>query len=185
MIARKAAVLTLGVLALVAAGCGGSDGNDAAGEGASTVTTTVEETTTQDTSTTQDTGTLGDTGDTATVGLGDLSKECLSFAAVGAKYAAAMQAATGGTGDLDAASTYFDELVKAAPDAIKADLETLSAAIAKYAEALKGVDLSSGAVPDAATLLKLQKLSQTFSDPKYQQASKNIESWAQANCTTK
>jgi hypothetical protein len=185
VIARRAAVATLATLALAVAGCGGSDSNDAAGEDSATVATAVEESATQDTSTMEDTSTLGDASGTATVGLGTVSKECLSLAAVGAKYTAAIQAATGGTGDVEEAAKYFDELVETAPDAIKADLETLSGVIAKYAEALQGVDLSSGAVPDAKTMLKLQKVQQTLSDPKYQQASKDIESWAQANCTTK
>ena len=136
---RRFAVLALGVLAFVVAGCGGDDSTSASSD-----ETTVEETTaTEDTTEEETTATESTTED---VDLGDLSGDCLEFAGVGAKIAEAM-GASGATGDLSQTAELFDELVDNAPDEIKSDLETLSGGIAKMAEALQGVDLTSGANP--------------------------------------
>jgi len=51
------------------------------------------------------------------------------------------------------------------------------------AEALKGLDLSSGAAPSAEQLQKLQELSKTFDQAELQKASANIEAWVQENCS--
>ena len=67
-------------------------------------------------------------------------------------------------------------------DDIRPDFETLADAFTQIAGALKGVDLSSGQTPDAATLAKLMKLSQKFQDAKFKTALQHIETWAANNC---
>ena len=168
-------VARFGVLALAVAGCGGDDSSsESAGSGDQA---TVEETVTDGQATTDDGSTSTD------VDLGDLSKECLDFASVGAKVSEAFKASGGSGGDLTATAEAFDELVDAAPDAIKDDLETLAGGIQTMAEALKGVDLSSGQTPSAEDLQKLQKAMSSVDSAALQQASTNVEAWVQQNCS--
>jgi hypothetical protein len=161
-------VLVIGALALAAAGCGGDDGGDAAAP----AETTVEETT-QTTETTEET--------TEDVDLGDLSGECTELAAIGAKIA---QAAGAQGGDIGSSADYFAELADAAPDEIKDDLEVFAEEFGKFAEAIAGVDLSGGTTPSAEDLAKIQAATAAFEDPRIQEASDNIEAWAQENCAT-
>ena len=60
----------------------------------------------------------------------------------------------------------------------------LANAMDEIAEALKDVDLSSGATPDPETIQKLQELGQTLDNAEIQQASDNLEAWATENCTS-
>lgn len=165
-------VLAVGVLALAAAGCGGDDGGDAAAPAETTVEETVADTT-ETTETTEET--------TEDVDLGDLSGECTELAAIGAKIA---QAAGAQGGDIGTSADYFAELADAAPDEIKDDLEVFAEEFGKFAEAIAGIDLSGGTTPSAEDLAKIQEATAAFEDPRIQEASTNIEAWAQENCTT-
>lgn len=165
-------VLVVGALALAAAGCGGDDGGDAAAPAETTVEETIEETT-ETTETTEET--------TEDVDLGDLSGECTELAAIGAKIA---QAAGAQGGDLDTSADYFAELADAAPDEIKDDLEVFAEEFGKFAEAIGGIDLSGGTTPSADDIAKIQEATAAFDDPRIQEASANIEAWAEENCTT-
>jgi hypothetical protein len=169
---RTLVVLLLGVLALAAAGCGGDDSSsESAGSGDQS---TVEETVTES---------KDDTSVSTDIDLGDLSEECLSFASVGAKMSEAFEAAGGATGDLSASAEAFDELVDAAPDEIKGDLQTLADGIQQMAEALKGVDLTSGETPSAEDLQQLQEAMSSLDNTELQQASTNVEAWVEENCS--
>jgi len=180
--------LAVGTLALVAAGCGGGGDNAAADQ------TTVEETTTEitgsatDTSATDtsatDTETTSDALGSGNVDLGSLPKECVALASVGAKFSQAIQSANGtGSGDVETYVQAFDEYAKAAPDEIKDDIEVIGQNLAKVAEALKGVDLSSGATPTPEQIAKLQEIGKTFDDTKLKQASAHIQSWVSQHCS--
>jgi hypothetical protein len=164
-------VLAVGALALAGAGCGGDDG-DAAAPAETTVEESTEPTEEPAEETTE---TLGD------IDLGDLSGECAELAAIGAKLAQAV--GTQG-GDVGASADYFAELADAAPDEIKDDLEVFAEEFATYAEAIAGIDLSGGTTPSAEDIAKLQEASAAFDDPRLEEASANIEAWAQENCTT-
>lgn len=163
-------LLAVGALALAVAGCGGDDGDTAA-----PAETTVEETVDETTDATETTDTMGD------VDLGDLSGECTELAAIGAKIAQAVGAQGG---DVDASADYFAELADAAPDEIKDDLEVFAEEFSKFAEAIADIDLSGGTTPSADDIAKLQAASKAFDDPRIQEASSNIEAWAQENCST-
>lgn len=165
---RSLVVLGLGVLAFAVAGCGGDDSSsESAGSGDQA---TVEETVT-------------DTETTTDVDLGDLSEECLDLATVGAKVSEAFNAAGGAEGDLSATAEAFDEFVAAAPDEIRDDLQTIADGFGKMAEALKDVDLSSGATPSAEDLQKLQEAMSSVDSEALQSASTNVETWVQENCS--
>jgi hypothetical protein len=180
MNARNLAALLVAALALVAAGCGGSSdeaSSDTETVAAETTTeaTTTEDTTTEDMTTTEETTTQTSTGSDTS----GLSGKCAELAGLGSKLAAAMGGQDAGVADV---SQLFDELADEVPDEIKADWEVLAKNFAKIAEALKGVDLSSGQAPDAEALAKLQKLSATLDSQEVQQAAAHIEAWAQKNC---
>jgi hypothetical protein len=52
----------------------------------------------------------------------------------------------------------------------------------EFADALQGVDLSSGETPSPEVLAKLQEAAANMDEPAVQEASQNIEAWVQANC---
>ena len=171
MNARRLVLLLLAVLALAVAGCGGDDSSDAVAE---TETTAVEETTSDDDGS-EDVETVPETTDED---IGELGGECAELAGIGAKLS---QSLSGQAGDLDEASEVFNEIAEQVPDEIKADYEVIAENFSKIAEALEGVDLTSGQ-PDAEAIAKLQELSTTFDSPEVREASANIEAWVTANC---
>jgi hypothetical protein len=177
---RRAALFALlallGAVALLAAGCGGSDSESAATE---TTTETVTETTAEDetTETTTEETTTEDTSGLGAIGSGD----CADLAKVSAQFSQALSQASA-SGDPQAVEDLFKALADKAPSEIKDDLAVLADAIGVYVKELKGIDLSSGAAASPETIQKLQELAQKFSDPKYQQASKNIQAWVTKNC---
>ena len=174
---RKLAVLLLAVLALLAAGCGGDDGGDEAA--ATTDTAVVDDTGTTDDDDGDD-GTTATDDDTATTDDDiDLEGECAEFAGLSARLG---QALSGTGSDLDSASEVFDELADQVPDEIRDDYEVLAENFRELAEALEGVDLSSGETPSPEVLARLQEISQSMDTPEVQQATQNIEEWAQENC---
>jgi hypothetical protein len=178
MKARRLAALLVAALALVAAGCGGSSD-----EASSDTDTVAVETTTMDTTTTTTTEDTATTDDTATdtsssTDIGALTGKCAELAGLGTKLASAMGGQDAGVENV---SKLFDELADEVPDEIKADWQVLAENFGKIAEALKGVDLTSG-TPDPETLAKLQALSATLDSQKVQQASAHIEAWVTQNC---
>jgi hypothetical protein len=184
MRARHLLLLLVAALALVAAGCGGDDSSEASGD--ATETAVVETETTDDDGTmTDDGGTMTDDDDGTTtdadedIDVGDLSGECAQFAGISSKLA---QSLSGQDADLDEAARVFDEIADEVPDEIKDDYRVIADNFAKLAEALQGVDLSSGAVPDPETLAKLEELGRTLDSAEVQQASENLEAWARENC---
>ena len=170
---RWLAALLLAALALFVAGCGGDDGSDSASSDTAVVETDSA-----------DDGTATDSSDDATAtdaaeDDGELGGECLQFADLGAK----LQAAVGsGGGDIDSVTEVFDELADRVPEEIRDDYQVLADNFKEFAEALEGVDLSSGATPDADTLAKLQEAAASMERPEVQQASQNIQAWVAANC---
>ena len=68
------------------------------------------------------------------------------------------------------------------PSEIRGDVQTIADAFTKYANALKGVDLSSGQTPSAADLAKIQNALKSFNQAKLQAAEAHIQAWTQKNC---
>jgi ABC-type Zn uptake system ZnuABC Zn-binding protein ZnuA len=156
-------------LALVAAGCGGSD------ESSATTETTVEETLTDETST--DDSTTEATTETDISGvLGD--EDCLALAGVGASIAAAFSGAADSGSQED-----LDELASKVPDEIKADVQTLAAAFATYSEKIKDIGIEAGATPSAQQLQELQAAITSLDQEELTAASQRLEAWSKENCT--
>jgi hypothetical protein len=171
---RRLAVLLLAALALLAAGCGGDDSNDAAGE---TDTAVVDDS--GSTTTTDDDAMETDDDDATESGGGVLEGECAEFAGLSARLS---QALGGSTSDLDSASEVFDDLADEVPEEIRDDYEVLADNFRELAEALEGVDFSSGEAPSPEDLAKIQEITQSMDSAEVQEASRNIEAWANENC---
>jgi ribosomal protein L12E/L44/L45/RPP1/RPP2 len=157
-------------LALVAAGCGGSD-NESASDETTTEETTSTESTTEETTTEEST----DTGDLSGV-LDD--EDCLRLAGIGATFA---QAITGAT-DEEAAEA-FQNLVDNVPDEIKADVQVLADWFADYSAKVKDIGIEAGQTPTAE---QIQQLSAALADTNQDEvtaASQRIGTWANENCS--
>jgi hypothetical protein len=195
--------VALGALVLVTAGCGGGGGTTTVTVAADTTTeettteaettteettTTEEETTTEETSTEEDTTTEEtdtDTSETDTTTSPDLSfisnENCRQFV----KFASDFSNAMSGTGDTDIkeAADEMQKFADEAPDDIRDDFKTLADAYSKIADAMQGVDLSSGKTPSADVIAKLAQLANEIDSAKVTQASLNISAWTTKNCT--
>ena len=156
-------------LALVAAGCGGSD-NESAGSD----DTTIEETTSTESTTEETTDESMGTGDLSGV-LND--EDCLRLAGIGATFA---QAITGAT-DEEAAEA-FQNLVEEVPDEIKADVQVLADWFADYSAKVKDIGIQAGQTPTAE---QIQQLSAALADTNQDEvtaASQRLGTWANENC---
>jgi len=163
-------------LALVAAGCGGGGSKSSAPE----ATTTVEETTpaaTTEAESTED----AEEAETPDLSSFATSENCRRFAEAASELS---QAFTGtGSADIEQTAEFFSEFASQAPSDIRADFEVLADAYAKIADALEGVDTSSGEVPSAEALQKLQELSTELDQAELAKAGTNITAWVQNNCS--
>ncbi len=168
---RSIAVLLLAALALVAAGCGGDDSNEASGD---TDTAVVEDSDT----TTESEDSATETED-ATDDSGALTGECAEFAGLSAKLS---QAFAGSSSDLDSATEVFDELADQVPEEIRDDYQVLAKNIKEFADELKDLGLAGGETPSPEDLAKLQEITQSLDSAEVREASQNIEAWAKANC---
>jgi hypothetical protein len=169
---RRIAALLIAALALVAAGCGGSSSDEAS---ADTETTVAAETTMPE----ETTATTNDSETSTDVDLGNLSGECAQFAGISSKLA---QSLSGQDANMEDAAKAFADIADQVPDEIKDDYQVIAENFSKIAEALKGVDLTSGQTPSPEALAKLQELSKTMDSAEVQQASQHIEAWVSEHC---
>jgi len=174
------AALLVATAVFLAAGCGGSS-NDAA-DTTTAADTAVTETTTA-TETTASTDTTASDTDTSVAGL---SEGCQKVAAMSVEFGKALSAAGAGgaDADLEATAKAYEAFADQVPEEIRGSFRTLAAAFAQYATALQGVDLSSGEVPDAATIAKLAEAAKALDNESLSAANTEISAWATENCST-
>jgi hypothetical protein len=167
-------------LALVAAGCGGSDD-----ESAATDETTVEETTastgdtTTDETSTEETST--ETSGTDTGAFNFASDDCQSLVRAYVGLSAAIAAASSGqdvTADIEKFSQYEDEV----PEEIRADVQTIAAAYSTFLAKLKDIGYTPGSAPTAEQIQKLQGASASVATPEVQAAGERMNTWTTENC---
>ena len=158
----------LGTVAILVAGCGGG------GHKSSTTTSTTV--TSAKTTTHTATTASGLTGLATTA-------NCRQLANLSQEFSTALS----GTGSKDVKKTaaLLKQFADKTPSEIRPDFETVAADYAKIADALQGVNLKQGSIPDAKALLKLQKLATSIDTAGLAKASTNIGNWAQKNCTAK
>jgi hypothetical protein len=165
---RRWLVLLVAALALVAAGCGGDDSNEAGGD-TDTDTAIVEadgeETTDDATETTDDDDALGG--------------ECAELAGLGTRIS---QAVTGGNEGLEEASELFDELASRVPEEIRDDFEVIAENFSQVAEAAQELDLAPGETPGPEDLARLQELTESLNSPEVAAAGERIQAWTEENC---
>ena len=173
-----AALLFAAVLAV--AGCGGGNKSSAPPPVTVTVAPTTPATTTTAAPATHETTASTETNSSA--GTGGL-KSCGDLANFGQEFSKALAAnPTSGVAGLGAEADAFKKFADKAPAEIRAQLVIIGDALAKYAEALKGVDFKAGQVPSADTLAKLQAASKEISQPAVAAAGQKISAYVQAHC---
>jgi hypothetical protein len=175
-------IASFATLVFAFAGCGGDD-ESASGDTTVTETTTIEETEDTDTETTDtETTETEDTETTDTTETSDdpdvaTSETCREYAQIGAEVSTALTGARGQ--DIDNIKAAFDEYAAAAPEEIKDDFEAIADYLGEVADALEGVDFSSGQPPSPEVLAKLQSIDGTAATA----AGTNITEWVTENCT--
>jgi hypothetical protein len=172
-------IASLGLLVLAAAGCGGDNksASETTTEATTTEATTTETTPTTTTETTTETTSTTDTSGAPTFATAENCKEFTDF---GQQISQAFSGS--GDSDLQTVADNLDKLAQSAPADVKSDFQTLADGYSQIADALKGVDLSSGQQPDPQALAKLSQLGTEWST-KMTTAATNIATWAQKNCT--
>lgn len=173
----------LAALALAVAGCGGSDSSSEAEGSDDTVTieTVADDSTTTDAMEPDETEPTAPDLDLSGSGLSD---ECQELVEASAEYAEAFSQIGTETFDLQGSAEAIQAIADSAPEEIRDAFQTLAAAVATYAEALEGVDLTSGATPDPETLAKITQATQVFSSADVAEASQAISTWTEENCGT-
>jgi len=172
---KLTSVLLIGLVAIVAAGCGGSKKETSAtttAETTTTETTTAEDTTAAET-TTEDDSSAGGGGFAS-------SKNCLELLNLSASFAKAFAATE--NDDLDTTAKFFQEVADKAPGEIKADFQIIAKAFTAYAKALVDAGLKPGAQPTPEQIAALTKAAESFSVPEVTKASERISAWSEKNC---
>jgi hypothetical protein len=115
-------------------------------------------------------------------GSSTVAKSCLNFAGAAAKLGQALGATGSASANSENVKTYLNGLASQAPSAIKGSFQTLAAAIGKYVDAIKGLNLKAGQTPSAPDLAKLQQAAAALETPEVKQASAKIQAWVKAGC---
>lgn len=168
-------VFAVGLAGLALAGCGGGSNNASS-------STTSETTTTTTATTTPVTTTSGGTTTSALSNTPNFtSGKCKNLAGAAQKIGQDLSA-SGTSGNLQDVAKEFQQFVDAVPSEIKPDVQTLADAFTTYANALKGVDLTSGQTPSAGDLQKMQQALKSLDVQKVQTAERHLEAWTRKNC---
>jgi len=167
--------LSLAAVVILAAGCGGG-GNKSATTSTQAAAAAKAATTAAATATANAAAAAGLSGLATTA-------NCKQLADLSNEFSTALQ----GTDSKDVKKTaaLLKQFADKTPSEIRPDFETVAADYAKIADALQGVNVKSGSVPDAKALLKLQKLATEIDTTKLSKAATNIGTWAQKNCVAK
>ncbi|MET0560291.1 MAG: hypothetical protein ABW012_01540 [Gaiellaceae bacterium] len=159
-------------LALIAAGCGGSDDDSSASDD-----TTVEETLTEE-STTDDATTDGDTD------FNFADEDCQSLVAAFLGVSQAFAAAAGGSdAELEEQAEAFAEFADDVPDEISDDVATLAAAYGQYIEVIQDAGIEPGEIPTAAQAQELSEALESVGTADVTAASERLSAWTTENCS--
>jgi hypothetical protein len=121
------------------------------------------------------------TGDTVTGGL-DLSQCNAAAAAMAAAAAAVPQAISGVGGDIQQSVDQLRAATEAAPEEIRADLQTVTDGYAAVAEILAGASIQPGQLPSAEVLQQLAAAGQQINATDFQAAVGRVAAWFQNQC---
>ena len=163
-------------LALVAAGCGGSDDDSSASDD-----TTVEETLTTETTTDETTTDDGSTDTDADFNFAD--EDCRSLVAAFVAVGSALSSAGADSDDLAEQTEAFAALADDVPEEIRADVETLAAAYGQYAEVLQDAGIEPGEIPTAEQAQQLPEALESVGTADVSAASERLGAWTNENCS--
>ncbi len=162
-------------LALVAAGCGGSDDESSASD-----ETTIEETLTDETTdetTTED-------GETTDADFDFADEDCQSLVAAFLGVSQAFAAAAGGTdAELQEQAEAFAEFADDVPDEISDDVATLAAAYGQYIEVIQDAGIEPGEIPTAEQAQELSEALESVGTADVTAASERLSAWTNENCS--
>jgi len=167
-------VLLLLALALVAAGCGGSD-DESSPSDETTVEESVSEETTEDT--TEESESASGDFDFAD---DDCQALVAAFVGVSGAFAAA---ASGASDDLSEQAEAFSEYADDVPDEIRADVELLASAYGQYVDVIQDAGIQPGQLPTAEQAQQLQDALQDVGGEDVTAASERLSAWTTQNCT--
>ena len=162
-------------LALVAAGCGGSDDESSASD-----ETTVEETLTDET-TEETTTDDGSTDTDADFNFAD--EDCQSLVAAFVAVGSALSSGGAGSDDLAEQTEAFAALADDVPEEIRADVETLAAAYGQYAEVIQDAGIEPGEIPTAEQAQELAAALESVGTADVSAASERLNAWTTENCS--
>jgi hypothetical protein len=171
---RRLSILAV-ALALVAAGCGGSDDESAASD-----ETTVEETLTEATT---DETTTEDTGSDTDADFNFADEDCQSLVAAFVGVGAAFSSAAGGSEDLAEQADAFAQFADDVPEEIRADVETLAAAYGQYVEVVQDAGIQPGQIPTAEQAQQLSAALESVGTADVSAASERLGAWTNENCS--
>jgi hypothetical protein len=181
---RVGTLAALLAAAVFVAGCGGSSNSSSGGSSKSSTKSSTMTTkslpgtgTTTSTPSTASTGTKSNTPPTFAS-----NSNCLALAGVSAKFAQAVESVTGSKFNETAAASDFQQLANAAPSAIRSDLQTVAAAFASFASALKKSGYAFGKTPTATQTAALESAVAVFETPKLKAADAALQAWSVKNC---
>ncbi len=177
------------VLAVAAAGCGGSSTSGSPATTSVAATTSVTATsstggsmTTSSSSSSSSSASSSSSSSSSSTSFAS-TKNCSQLVSLGTKLSQSLEAQSGsGATALQAQANVIKQAASAAPSAIRGDIETLAAAFSTYASKLKASGFKPGSTPTATQLAGLAAVLQSFSTPKVRTAAQNIETWAKKNC---
>jgi len=169
-------IAALGALVVALAGCGGG------GHSSTTTTTTTNAAAAAAAAAkaAQKAATTANSTASALSGLAT-SANCRQLADLSSKLSTAMQGTD--SSDVKKQAALLKQFADKTPSDIRPDFETVAADYSKIADAVQGLHLKQGSVPNPAALLKLEQLSKSIDMQKLASASANIGTWAQKNCT--
>ena len=162
-------------LALVAAGCGGSDDESSASD-----ETTVEEALTDET-TEETTTDDGSTDTDAEFNFAD--EDCQSLVAAFVAVGSALASGGSGSDDLAEQTETFAELADDVPEDIRADVETLAAAYGQYAQVVQDAGIEPGEIPTAEQAQELAAALESVGTADVSAASERLNAWTTENCS--
>jgi hypothetical protein len=170
MLKRMIVMLVIGAFVLSA--CGGGDDEPSGGDQGAGGETAG-----------QTTGGGGGDGDGAVSGID--AAQCAEVAAAMAAAAQGLPAAFSGSAtDLDTSVEQLQAFASAAPEEIRADLQTIYEGYARVAEALSSSDWdpASGQAPPPEVIAQLQELSQELDSSEFQAAVERVNAYFEGGC---
>lgn len=180
---RWLAAVLLAVLALAAAGCGGSDSSSDSATVAAETTATEETAATETTEETTATDTSEETGVS-----GVLSEDCQELIGLAATFAEAFSATTSGqSADLEQSQRFFQEFAERVPEEIRDDYRIVADNYAKIVKAIEDAGQLPSQPSQAELTQWLQKVQSALANVDQAEvtaATTRIGAWAETNCPT-